>query len=449
MEHQAGTSQAAAPVTADDFAARMRSLGPFEPAPHVAVGCSGGGDSMALTLLLHQWCAAREGQVTALIVDHRIRPESADEADRVAAWLSGRGIENQVLTRPDEPLRGNLQAAARDARYALLSAYCAKAGILHLALAHNLEDQAETVLLRLARGSGVDGLAAMAPVTERPELRLLRPLLDVPRARLRATLQAAGQAFIEDPRNEEAAFKRVRLRQLAPALAVEGLTPARLAATASQLGRARDALEGATAAVLADRVRVFPEGYGELDGNSLRDVPQEIALRCLARLLTCIGGRSYPPRLEPLQRLYAAMTGDAAPFAGRTLAGCRIVPRRGKILVCREVRAIREAVPAAEDLLWDGRFRIRLAAPAGLQVRRLGRAGWAMAVQQQPELRKCRIPAPVRPSLPAVWDLDVVVLVPHLNYIRADKAANGAILREIAFTPARPLTAARFAVHKD
>lgn len=448
MDHQAGTSPTA-PVTVDDFAARMGSLEPFEPAPHVAVGCSGGGDSMALTLLLHQWCAAREGKVTALIVDHRIRPESAEEASRVAAWLARRGIAHQVLTRPDEPLRGNLQAAARDARYALMSRYCAKAGIPHLALAHNIEDQAETVLLRLTRGSGVDGLSAMPPVMERSELRLIRPLLDIPRARLRATLQAEEQAFIEDPSNEDEAFKRVRLRRLAPVLAAEGLTPPRLVATASRMGRVREALEATAAAVLARCVRLFPEGYGELDIGILRDVPQEIGLRCLARLLTCIGGRAYPPRLEPLLRLYEAVTGDAAPFSGRTLAGCRIVPRRGKILVLREVRAIREVLPASGELLWDGRFRIRLASSTGLQVRRLGRAGWALVVQQRPELRKCRIPAPVRPSLPAIWDLDVAVIVPHLNYVGAGNSAVGEILREIAFAPLRPLTAAGFVVHKD
>lgn len=448
MEHRDGASRTT-PVTADEFAARMAHVGPFEPAPHIAVGCSGGGDSMALTLLLHQWARARQGRVTALIVDHRIRAESAEEAHQAAGWLTHRGIDVEILSRPDEPLRGNLQAAARDARYALMSAYCARAGVPYLALAHNLEDQAETVLLRLARGSGVDGLAAMAPVAERPELRLLRPVLDLPRARLRATLRAVGQAFVEDPSNEEDAFKRVRIRRLAPTLAAEGLTPDRLAVTASRLARARDALDSATAAVLAASVRLYPEGYGELDAGPLRDAPPEIALRCLSRLLTCIGGGPYPPRMEPLLRLHDALMSSTEPFPGRTLAGCRIMPRRRKLLVCRELRAVREVCPAAGDLLWDGRFRIRLASSTGLHIRRLGRKGWRMAVQQRPELRKSRIPAPVRPSLPAFWDLDVVVIVPHLNYACMGGADAGGVFGEVVFAPARPLTTARFVAHKD
>lgn len=428
----------------------MGRIGPFEPGPHIAVGCSGGGDSMALTLLLKQWTAARQGRVTALIVDHRIRPESTEEATTVAAWLLRRGIEAVILTRPDTPLRGNLQAAAREARYGLLSGYCAAAGIPCLALAHNLEDQAETVLLRLARGSGVDGLSAMAWVSERPDVRLLRPLLDVPRARLRATLRAAGQAYIEDPSNEEDAFRRVRFRRLAPALAAEGLTAERLAATAARLGRARNALDAAAAAVLARGLRLFPEGYGELDAGPLRDSPPEIALRCLSRILTCVGGGAYPPRQERLQRLYEALMREGEPFAGRTLAGCRIVPRGRGLLFCRELRAVRDVLPAAGDVFWDGRFRIRLAPSTGLEIRRLGREGWSMVTGHCPALRETRIPAPVRPSLPALWDLDAVAIVPHLNYVRADRAKEErGLVHGIAFAPTRPVTAGRFASHTD
>ena len=448
MEHRAGVSPST-PLAADEFAARMSRLGPFEPEPRIAVGCSGGGDSMALTLLLQRWTTANRGRLTALVVDHRLRPGSTGEARQTVDWLSDRGIEACILTRPDTPLRGNLQAAAREARYALMAAYCARAGISSLALAHNLEDQAETVLLRLARGSGVDGLAAMAPIAERPEVRLLRPVLDVPRARLRAALRVAEQPHIEDPSNQQEAFKRVRLRRIAPILAAEGLTSERLAATAAQMGRARAALEDVAAGVLARSVRLYPEGYAELDPGPLRAAQTEIGLRCLSRLLACIGGRAQPPRLEPLTRLHQALVRGGEPFAGGTLAGCRILPRRGKLLVCRELRGIRETCTAAADLLWDGRFRLRLAPSTGLQVRRLGRDGWGMVTRERPDLRDCRIPEPVRPSLPALWDLDAVTIVPHLNYVRAGGTVGGDVVREIEFAPARPLTTARFAVHSD
>src|SRR3546814_569603 len=192
---------------------------------------------------------SRDGSVIALIVDHRLRPDSAAEARTVAGWLAGRGIACRILTHEGGPPAGNLQSAARAMRYRLLAGWCAAAQVLHLALAHHREDQAETLLLRLARGSGVDGLAAMAPVVELPDLRLLRPLLDVPRGRLKATLDRLGQPFVEDPSNRNHAFSRVRLRVLSPTLAAEGLDTGRLYATARSTGRARDARGGAGTAV--------------------------------------------------------------------------------------------------------------------------------------------------------------------------------------------------------
>src|SRR5262245_21437394 len=177
----AAASESDDPLTEAEFAALMRPLGPFEAQPRLAVAVSGGSDSLALTLLLHDWARRQRGVLTALTVDHGLRPEAAAEARQVARWLRARGIRHRVLTwRPaGEARRGGLQAAARAARYRLLGAWCRANGVLHLALAHHREDQAETLLLRLARGSGLDGLAAMAAVSEREGVRLIRPLLAV------------------------------------------------------------------------------------------------------------------------------------------------------------------------------------------------------------------------------------------------------------------------------
>ncbi|MBF0335348.1 MAG: tRNA lysidine(34) synthetase TilS, partial [Alphaproteobacteria bacterium] len=208
------------PVTAgledEEFAGLMARLGPFEPRPAIAVALSGGADSMALALLADRWAAARGGVAHALTVDHRLRPESGAEAAQVAAWMASLGIGHHILARMGERPVGDLQAAARAARHALLEDWCRARGVPHLLLAHHREDQAETLLLRLARGSGLDGLAAMAPIAERPFARLLRPLLDVPRARLEATLERAGQSWIDDPSNADRAYARVRLRGLMP-----------------------------------------------------------------------------------------------------------------------------------------------------------------------------------------------------------------------------------------
>lgn len=441
--------EAPAPLDGRAFASLVAALGPFERRPHVAVACSGGADSMALTLLLRDWVRAAGGRLTALTVDHRLRAGSTEEAGQVGAWLRRRKIDHVVLTRPDTPLDGNLQAAARAARYALMTDWCVAHGVLHLFLAHHREDQAETVLLRLARGSGADGLAAMAPVVETSCLRLLRPLLDVPRARLAATLAAAGQAHVEDPSNANTAFARVRLRQAAPLLAREGLTPARLAATARQMARARTALDAATAGLLADAAVLHPEGYATFALAPLRAAPAEIALRALSRLVTTVAGSDYSPRFERVDRLLTALVAaDGGGIGGgRTLGGCRILPRKGGLLICREPRAAAEvAVPSGETLLWDGRFRLRLGAGAQGEIRRLGRKGWADVAARCPRVRETGIPAPVRPSLPSLWYLDDVVSVPHLVYERRGASANRdqPVVRDIVFAPKRPLTGAGF-----
>src|SRR5262245_55954926 len=190
------------PLRDDEFTALMERLGPFEARPHLAVAVAGGRDSLCLALLLHRWVQGRRGRITALTVDHRLRPESAAEAARVRRWLATHGIAHRTLRWQRGDARSatsGLQAAAREARYRLLCSACRELGILHLALAHQRDDQAETFLLRLDRQSGPDGLAAIAPIADRQGIRLLRPLLPVPRARLAATLQAWRQHWIDDP----------------------------------------------------------------------------------------------------------------------------------------------------------------------------------------------------------------------------------------------------------
>ncbi len=434
-----------APIGRDEFACLMNAVGPFESAPRLAVGCSGGADSLALTLLMHDWATVQGGMVTALTVDHRLRPDSTAEANRVADWLQGRNIPHEILTRAETPIAGNLQAAARAVRYDLMSRWCVRHDVLHLGLAHHGEDQAETVLLRLTRGSGVDGLAAMTPVVETASVRLLRPFLDLPKARLRSTLAAADAEFVDDPSNENVSFARVRFRKAAPMLASEGLSMRRLCDTARRMARARRALDQGAADLLARSASLRPEGYGYLDRAALCAAPEEVALRALARMLGCIGGTPYPPRLERLERLYAALTGPLGLESARTLMGCRIAPVHDQVLICREPRAAKEAISADGDVHWDGRFRISVDGDPRFELRRLGRKGWAEIVKASPEMRKTAIPAAVRPSLPTFWHLDVVAFVPHLNYVYRGTEFVPPRVRDLRFAPVRPLSSARVA----
>ena len=436
---------AASAIGQDEFASLIEAVGPFEDAPRLAVACSGGADSMALTLLLRWWCDAGGGTVTALTVDHRLRAGSTDEARQVAGWLGERGIDHVILTRPDTPIAGNLQAAAREVRYALLSDWCVRNEVLHLFLAHHREDQAETVLLRLARGSGVDGLAGMPPVAETADVRLLRPLLPMPRERLQATLRSARQPHVEDPSNSDTAFARVRLRQAASILDREGLSASRLAATAGRMALARTALEGQCARLLAESVTFDARGYAEIVIDAFRAAETDTALRALARVVSTVSGNPYPPRYDRVARLWSVLSDPDSVPRGRTLGGCRLVPKRGLWLVCREARAADEELSCdRKRLFWDGRFRIRLAEPSLCTVRRLGAAGWKAVSEVRPEVRPCGVPAPVRPTLPSFWYLDDLVSVPHLNYVRDGGSAAPPTVEEVTFAPRKPLTGAGF-----
>ncbi len=436
------------PLNPAEFANLMKRLGPFEAAPRLAVAVSGGADSMALAVLLHDWVCTAGGSITALTVDHGLRPEAPAEARFVGRTLRPLGIGHRVLRWAGPKPTANIQAVARRARYELLTGWCAAQGVLHLALAHHLDDQAETLLLRLGRGSGLDGLAAMAPVVELPRARLIRPLLGEPKARLEATLTARRISWIEDPSNQDMAHARVRIRQLMPALAVEGLTPARLAAAAGHLGRAKSAIDYAVAGLLAQAATVHPAGHVTLDAAALMEAPEEVGLRALARVLMTVGGAEYTPRLARLARLYGRI--HAGLDRGATLGGCRVIPRDGGLLLVREPAKVAECrVRPGEHVYWDGRFEVvlhkRARARRGvLTLGGLGRAGWAEVVQEAPEVRGSPIPGPARPALPALSDALGLLAVPHLGFER--RGEEGLIFKHCRFSPKTGLVGAPFTV---
>jgi tRNA(Ile)-lysidine synthase len=311
----------------------MRALGPFEAAPELAVAVSGGSDSLALTLLAADWARAQGGRITAITVDHGLRPESAGEARQVKAWLGEHGIHHVTLRwrglKPDS----GLPAAARAARYRLLADYCRRQGLLHLLLAHQSEDLAETFLIRLGHGSGLVGLAAMAAITEFEGVRLLRPLLRVSRGALQATLKARRQGWVEDPTNRDMTFERARLRARMPRLQALGIGGAQAAEAALALGRARARLEERIAALLA-HVTLEARGRAAIPRSILLEAPLPLAQQALGWLLQTVGGQDYPPRSEALDRLLDWMR--RGPGRGRTLAGCRIQARLDRFVISPE-----------------------------------------------------------------------------------------------------------------
>jgi len=439
-------SQTANPVAATDFARLMAALGPFEARPHIAVAVSGGPDSMALAILAGAWVKTRHGRISALIVDHGIRAESAREAAQVAGWLTRHRLAPKILHWTGPRPRRGVPAAARAARYALLEQWCAAHGVLHLLVGHQRQDQAETLLMRLGRGSGLDGLSAMAAIVERRQVRILRPLLQIAAGRLRATLTACRQTWVEDPSNRDPTQGRARLRAALPALGQDGLTVDRLADTAHHLGQARQALEAQGDALLASAVCLHPAGYLRLRRAPLAAAPSAVGLRVLARCVTTISGSLYTPRADRLQRLYAALILPAAKAA--TLGGCRFSPVGEDVLICRESAAVADAMPLvpARSIHWDGRFQVRTGPRLGhgLSIAALGAHGWRQVNDKISQKNRRNTPVSARSSLPAIWRAGRVLAVPHLRIRLPARPDTGLGALEMTFRPTRALSGAQF-----
>ena len=435
MSAQKEAARSPSPVSAKEFAARLSSL---DPGRSVAVAFSGGPDSLALLILAARWAGKRKGTALhAFTVDHGLRAASAGEAKEAARLSAKLGVPHRVLKWKGEKPAAGIQAAAREARYGLLLEACRDVGAGDLLVAHHLEDQAETFLLRLSRGSGIDGLSAMPasrPLSEDGmAVRLLRPLLDMPRERLLATVAKARLTPIHDPSNEDERFDRVKARKALSILAPLGLDAGRLARTAAQMGRAREALEAETARLLAGHARYSPFGFAEMRAEALIGAPAEIGLRALAALIRAVGGGRYAPRLAALEAVYAAI-GVGALGRGRTLGGVKLALKGGVLLVSREVAAAQAARPLqlkqGEEGVWDGRFRVRLdKAPRGrrFEVRALGSEGLAA-------LRAAKSGLPVVPSavlqaLPGLWEQGRLAAAPHLGTLRPGVQVHVALRR--------------------
>ena len=303
----------------------------LEDLPGLVLAVSGGPDSTALLVLAARWAKRlkRAPRLIAVTIDHGLRPEAAREAATVKELARRLGVPHRTLRWRGRKPRTGLQEAARYARYTLLAQIATRARFAHILTAHTLDDQAETVLFRLARGSGLFGLAGMAHAAPLPlngvrEIFLVRPLLHLPKARLVATLQAARIAYAEDPSNRDPRFTRARLRTLMPALAREGLDARGLARLAARLRRAESTIQ---VAVQAARSALAPTPWPQhgpivFPTAPFAGLPAEVGLRLLGEAVAHTGNEG-PVELAKLESLYEALR-QARSRLRRTLAGALI-----------------------------------------------------------------------------------------------------------------------------
>lgn len=307
---------------------------PLVGASHVLVALSGGADSTALLLLLSAWARDNFTHLSAATVDHGLRPCSALEADAAARFARSIGVDHRILRWEGAKPQSRIEAAARTARYGLLEDAARESGASHLVTAHTLDDQAETVLMRLAAGSGPAGLAGMRREMVRPSgLVHLRPLLSVPKARLVSTLRARGIGWAEDEMNADPAFARPRLRSARQVLEAEGLTNTRLGVFAQRMERMLDAIEHAVDEAWQAHVEISAERT-IIAADAFFCLPEEIALRVLMRAVGRYAA-DVPERLARAETLCSTVREavSAQNSLVRTLAGAKISVGKGHVRV--------------------------------------------------------------------------------------------------------------------
>lgn len=386
----------------DDILARVRAQFGSAPPARLGVAVSGGGDSVALLHILASCFDPGSVELHAVTVDHGLRDEAADEAAQVCTLSESLEVPHTTLRWQGWSGRGNLQGAARMARYELISEWAKTQEIAVTALGHTADDQAETVLMGLARRSGVNGLSAMPVRRIRHGISLIRPLLGITRAELRSYLKEHDIAWVDDPSNDDLQFDRIKMREALKILAPLGLTAHSLADVASNMSQAREALDWFSFLSARDLATV-DGGDVVLDLRQFRTLPDEIARRLLVRAIGWVCGDPLGPRRAAVtEALEAVRSGRSF-----TLSGCQLLRHNRKIWVCREYNAVQE-MRCRVGALWDQRWCATGTTEPGLEIRALGRAGLSTCA----DWRLTGRPLASLIASPAVWNGDDLVAAP-------------------------------------
>lgn len=387
----------------------------------VAVAVSGGSDSLGLLLSFHKnRGTGGPRNICAVTVDHGLRDGSADEAAYVGQLCSDWNIPHTILKWEGWDGEGNLQDAARRARYRLMAAWGLKNDVDAIVLGHTILDRAETFLMQVGRKAGIDGLTSMPEAFKQDGMWFHRPLLDASRCEMKEALTKEGIKWIDDPSNDDAQFQRVRVRSALEALAQADITPRDITDVMQNLGKARE--------TLLDVFRLFAEqqisessGDVALSVRSYMAMPPEFRRMLVQYGVHWVAGGDHGPRMRSLKKL-PLIEGHYVPF---TVGGCLIhnfvsmpidAPRMGggpadvEMRITREFNAVKDTI-CASDQLWDGRWALKGPHAPDLEIRALGEA-----VSQCPEWRDTGLPRPSLLSSPSVWQGNTLISAPLAGF---------------------------------
>lgn len=325
----------------------------IKPFSRIAVGVSGGADSLCLALFLNQWAKEKNVSLTALTVNHNLRSEAAAEAEQTHNLLAKYGIEHHTLVNQTTVPQSGIESYARQVRYQLLTTYCSQNGIEFLFLAHHLSDQAETFLLRLSKSSSLKGLSGMRPQTRLNGVSLCRPFLGVKKEALTEALLNRQIDWAEDKMNQDTRFERVRWRQFLPNLEKAGLSLDAVSQSMRRLARADEALDFYAQAFIQKEVWIDFRGFARVPFDKWQKRPQEEKIRIMELLVRCIGQNGGYISLHSLENLCEDLP------ASKTLGGCVFKMHRTGLFISREVREMDslQKLHKGKTIQWD-RFLI-------------------------------------------------------------------------------------------
>jgi tRNA(Ile)-lysidine synthase len=388
----------------------------MQKAEKIAIAVSGGADSMCLTHLLAGWCKENNVELHALIVDHGLRAESSQEAESVKLFLISEGISTHILKWKNAKPKSDIQNQARIARYNLLTQHCKEHSIKHLFVAHTLNDQAETILMRIIRGSGIDGISGMAPKTTLGCITILRPLLKIDRNQIEQHLLNVGWPWVNDPSNLNHKYDRIKVRSILNNYEKEFKNQdlyKRLSLLAQNARTTKKYLSKRVNIAWKKYISINELNYLEVD-NAVYNLPQEIKQRLFVRAFKYLNPKANTPRLCSLTRAITELR--VLTSTTKTLMGCLAQKSTERTTICLEFgkNPLTLDLKINEVNIWYN-FKI-IVSKEGLVAKPLGKNGWEY-LKELGFTKKPKTPIAAIHSMLSIYDGDLLVSAPQINFI--------------------------------
>ena len=390
----------------------------------IALAVSGGPDSTAMMQIAALSKKLKNSNVTVIVIDHGLREESKNEANIVCKNAKLFGFKFKILKWDGVKPKTRIQEIARKTRYKLMTSWCKKKGIEKLFLAHHLDDQVETFLMRLGKGSGVDGLAVMDFVTETSSLKLVRPFLEIPKTRFIEILGITNLEWISDPSNFNSDYKRSRIRKILPILSKEGINSKQIGLVIKRMRSAKHALNSQTNTLLKKYLSNVDNVAYFLNKELFKDAKEkEILLRVLEKIFMNISGSIYPPRRNKLENILSWIL-ENNNVKAKTLTGVVVRKRKSEFIFYREpddcYKSVNIRPLTSRYSCWDDRFFLKANKSNNLQIRALGDVGITILKEEKILKRQGfqNVPLSAWKTVPAVWSKKRLISVPTLGYCK-------------------------------